>query len=374
MPESGDDPKPSFDPRPPGRRRRAGDSADDSAPRQRRSSRVGSFKPPSRNPGLMHRLTGRAEMDRAKIKRYDPYSYESNSTQLKWVVLALSAWVVVSLFLALQDRATSSLLVDIKEQGYSSAPPAILGPQAMIDFATREGITCVEPNGAFIATTECNRLFDVQREYESNKERGSYLTVGLMAILLANMFAFGSFTHRASRNLLAMKNKGQKYSPEKAVMWFFIPVLNLVRPWLVFRELFRGSDPAVSTVDELEWKTKGKIPAAVHVWAAVFIGVFIFTARSIEWFWYPVRVVIDDFIVAHQRLVIADLLLAALGVAAIFVAMELHRRQEARHAKVGVITVQPPLPVDPLEEALKEGIRRKELENRRARSQRGRDD
>ncbi|MDE0593242.1 MAG: hypothetical protein OSB68_08435, partial [Dehalococcoidia bacterium] len=73
---------------------------------------------------------------------------------------------------------------------------------------------------------------------------------------------------------------------------------------------------------------------------------------------------------AHQRLIVADLLLAVLGVAAILVALELHKRQEARHAKVGDITVTPPLPIDPLERALKEGIRRKDLENQRARSKR----
>jgi hypothetical protein len=98
--------------------------------------------------------------------------------------------------------------------------------------------------------------------------------------------------------------------------------------------------------------------------------VFFFNPRTIGWFWYSVRETIDDVIVAHQRLIIADILLAVLGVAAILVVNELHKRQEARHAKVGMITVTPPLPVDPLEEALKEGIRRKELENRRARSKR----
>jgi len=48
----------------------------------------------------------------------------------------------------------------------------------------------------------------------------------------------------------------------------------------------------------------------------------------------------------------------------LLVVIELHKRQESRHVKVGKIIVTPPPPVDPLEEALKEGIRRKELDNR----------
>ena len=51
----------------------------------------------------------------------------------------------------------------------------------------------------------------------------------------------------------------------------------------------------------------------------------------------------------------ADILLALLGVAAILVIVDLHRRQEARHAKVGNVTVTPAPPVDPLEESPERG-------------------
>ena len=131
--------------------------------------------------------------------------------------------------------------------------------------------------------------------------------------------------------------------------------------------MFKASDPDVSTTDETAWKTKGSVPTAVHAWAGIFIAVFIFNPRTIGWFWYPVRETIEDVLVAQSRLVMADILMALLGAAAILVVFDLHRRQEARHAKVGNVTVTPAPPVDSLEEALKEGIRRKELENKRAR-------
>ena len=322
----------------------------------------------------MSRITGRSEMDKAKTKRYEPSTYESNSPQIKWLMVALIAWVIVALVLAWQDRSTANYLTDLRDQGLVSVPPTQQSTQRDIDeilsFASAEGIACITETDIISLSPECSRLMDIQDKYTSVKDTGAMLFVLLMAIFLANMFAFGSFTHRASRNVLAMKNSGQRFTAEKAVLWFFIPVFNLVKPWQVFKELFRGSDPDVSTNSETEWKEKGKVPAIVHVWAAIFVGVFFFNPRSIGWFWYSVRETMDDVIVAHQRLIIADLLMAILGVAAIFVVLELHKRQKARHAKVGLITVTPPLPVDPLEEALKEGIRRKELENRRTRSKR----
>ncbi len=369
----------------------------------------------------MHRITGRSEMDRAKVKRYEPYGYESNNKQVKWVVVALIGWILVSLILSWQDRTTANYLIELKSEGLVSIPPSqqrapryiielaefaaregagltwqqrfaaryphdLAGsgmadtpdadPQPRRDldtlfrYAETEGVACTNELDFVSRTDACLRLIEIQEEYTSVKDTGSMLFVLLTTVLFITMFAFGSFSHRASRNVLALNNEGQRFTPEKAVLWFFIPVLNMVKPWQVFRELFKGSDPDVTTDDKHVWRTKGRVPKIVHVWAAVFVGVFLFNPRTIGWFWYSIRQTMDDVIVAHQRLIIADILMAILGVAAIFVVLELHKRQEARHAKVGDITVTPPAPVDALEEALKEGIRRKDLENRRARSKR----
>lgn len=393
----------SFDPRPPKDRKVAGEGS----PKRGRRTRDADGAPRTSG-GIMHRITGRSEMDRAKIKRYEPYGYESNKQQVTWVVVALIGWIAVSLMLAWQDRATANYLIELKSEGMVTIPPSqqraprylieiaeftnpsepevveeeesgeeieplpepVRDLDILFDYAAAEGIACTNEQDFIAQNPGCTRLIDIQTEYASVKDNGSMLFVLLIAVLFVNMFAFGSFSHRASRNILTLKNEGQKFTPEKAVLWFFVPVLNLVKPWQVFRELFRGSDPSVTTEESHTWKTEGSVAKIVHVWAAIFVGVFFFNPRTIGWFWYSIRQTMDDVIVAHQRLIIADILMAILGVAAIFVALELHKRQEARHAIVGDITVTPPPPVDALEEALKEGIRRKELENRRARSKR----
>jgi hypothetical protein len=335
--------------------------------RKRRRSRGGLGPAPSRSTGIMGRISGRQELERAKLKRYDPYSYESNSTQLKWLLVALAAWSVIALALAWQHRATASLLEDFSDQGLVSVPPARFSADEILKFAVKENISCNSDQEIARLTPECTRLIEAQAEYGGVKDTASILFVLLMITLLANIFAFASFTHRASRNLLTLKNHGQGFNPERAAFWFFIPVFNLFKPWLVYRELFRGSDPNVSTQDEKAWKTKGTVPAVVNVWAVVWIAVFLYNSITIGRIWNAVGVTVDDVVIAHQRLIIADFLLVVLGVSAMIVAMELHRRQEARHALVGDVTVTPPPPVDGLEEALKEGIRRKELENKKSR-------
>tara|TARA_B100000029_G_scaffold103457_2_gene93932 strand:- start:14726 stop:15838 length:1113 start_codon:yes stop_codon:yes gene_type:complete len=353
----------NYDPRPPEDRDLAGTIDPKRTSRVTRRSKATSETNPAAD-GMLRRLSGRSDLDRAKAMRYEPYSYESNSTQLRWVVISLAAWSVVALWLAWVDFSTLGVLSDLQDQGFTSVPPATLTPQSMIEFADREGMSCIDAADVFLATNECNRLFDAQNIYEGVKGQSSLAFVTLMGLLLVNMFAFGSFTHRASRNLLTLKSSGQGFTPEKAVMWFFIPFMNLYKPWQVFRELFKGSDPLVTTSDKLKWKTAGKVSNLVHFWAGIFVLVFIYNPITIGRVWHSVRLTFTDSVIAHQRLVIADLLLALLGIAALLVVIELHKRQELRHVKVGNITVTPPPPVDPLHEALKEGIRRKELDNR----------
>ena len=372
MPDQEENPKPNFDPRPPGQRRRAGESEDDSEKRRGRRNRSGEDNSERRRIGIMSRISGRSELDKARTARYEPYTYESNGSQLKWVVLALAAWIVVSLILAMHDRATSSYLTELRDQGIQSIPPSLQSSlidfQQIIDFAEKEGFAC-DPEED-LSSPGCIRLLEVQEEYVSLRNTGNLLFLGLMAVLVVNMFAFGALTHRASRNLPTLKSEKQGFAPERAVIWFFVPVFNLFKPWLVFREMFKASDPDVSTTDETAWKTKGSVPTSVHVWAGIFIAVFIFNTITIGQIWNPADETISDALLKQSRLIMADILLALLGAAAILVVADLHRRQEARHAKVGNVTVTPAPPVDSLEQALKEGIRRKELENKRARGNR----
>ena len=357
MPEPGENPSPSFDPRPPGDRDQA-----DVARTPRRTSRNPRTRSVGGGNSFIGRMTGRAELDEAKARRYDPYSFESNITQLRWLVIVLIIWVAVASALAWQDRSTAAILLDLRDQGLVSVPPSQFSPDGILDYGDRENIACDSELEIKTLSYECARLMKAQRAYASEKDTGSILFVLLIVVLLATMFAFGSFTHRASRNLLTLNSKEQRFSPEKCVFWFFIPLFNLFKPWQVYRELFKGSDPDVPATDQLRWKTDGKVAVIVNVWAGIFVAVFFYNPRTIAWIWHSVRETIDDVVSAHRALMVADLLLASLGVAAIFLVIELNRRQEARHSKIGDVTVTPPRPVDPLEEALKEGIRRRELE------------
>ncbi len=60
---------------------------------------------------------------------------------------------------------------------------------------------------------------------------------------LASGLAFLLWLHTAHRNLTALAVRDLKFTPGRAVGGFLVPLVNLVMPVLVLRELWRGSAP-----------------------------------------------------------------------------------------------------------------------------------
>lgn len=68
------------------------------------------------------------------------------------------------------------------------------------------------------------------------------VTVYLGALMFA-VVAYCFWIHRAYRNLLALDQVRPRFSPGWAIGWYFVPVMNLFRPYQVMSEIWRTSDP-----------------------------------------------------------------------------------------------------------------------------------
>lgn len=71
------------------------------------------------------------------------------------------------------------------------------------------------------------------------------LNVLVIGIQAATVSAFLFWIYRAHSNLPALGAENLDYSPGWAVGYFFIPILNLFRPYQVMSEIWRGSNPAL---------------------------------------------------------------------------------------------------------------------------------
>lgn len=78
-------------------------------------------------------------------------------------------------------------------------------------------------------------------EVRASEDRVATLEgLGAMALLAAGL-AWLLWQHRAQANLWALGVPGLRFSPGRAVGWWFVPLANLVMPYLAVRELWRAS-------------------------------------------------------------------------------------------------------------------------------------
>jgi hypothetical protein len=94
-----------------------------------------------------------------------------------------------------------------------------------------------------------------------------------MAFLGSLVFAaifFGVWIHRAAKNLRALGRSGMKFSPGGCVGWFYVPFVNLVRPFRAVSELWRASESDAES-DGYAWVTMGTSTALLGVWWGAWI-------------------------------------------------------------------------------------------------------
>lgn len=278
-------------------------------------------------------------------QRYEPYGYESNARHVLWITIGMVLWIVLLVGLVFSDRATASMLSRWEADGFTAIPPESLHPDDLFPFAEEQGLACTSGEDVVTFAPDCERVFAFRSQSVSAGDRASWFMLVLVLLLLVLAFIFSLFVHRASRNLLPLKTEGQRFSPEWAVACFYVPIINLFRPFQVFIELFGGSGPYRPGENPQAWKQSG-MPLGILVfwWMASLASI-------------GLNPIVLGFVLADETLAEAssaalthawiDVWLIVPAIMAILVVHALHRRQEARFAAVGPNTVTRPMPEPP---------------------------
>ena len=246
----------------------------------------------------------------------------------------------------------------------------------LLEFSRQTGLECPDVDAILASLAsesleypDCETAFTYAEGFQSSQDRSRMIWLLAVFVSIVVAFPYLSLVHRASRNLLPLKSEGQKHTPEWGVLHHFIPILNWFRVGGVLMELYRGSDPDISTEDSATWKKTGQVRAIVFLWWILWVA---------AWIWNPITVPrfvnaqsLPELIDANDLLILSDVLLIGLGVVAVLMLRQLHVLQEMRFSKIGLITVTPPPPVDPLAEALKKQ-EAKERDKQEKKKRRGR--
>jgi hypothetical protein len=82
-----------------------------------------------------------------------------------------------------------------------------------------------------------------QEEANGNDRRETLVGVVAIVVYIAIVVFFLRWLHLARKNLDSLGAFGAKHSPGWAIGSWFIPILNLFRPYQITQEIYRGSDP-----------------------------------------------------------------------------------------------------------------------------------
>lgn len=117
----------------------------------------------------------------------------------------------------------------------------------------------------------------IQQEQATANAESMLFWADILAILnlcayMGAIVTFCCWLYRAYRNLAALRVDGLAYSSGWAVGSFFVPFANLVVPFLVMKELWKGSDPAFVDEASNEWNRARGTSLQSLWWAAWLVG------------------------------------------------------------------------------------------------------
>ena len=84
-----------------------------------------------------------------------------------------------------------------------------------------------------------------------------------------------TWIHRANYNARHLGSRGMRFSPGWSVGWFFIPVLNIWKPYQVLKELWKTS------IDPQYWKSQKGPSILPWLWVLIFTSPLFYAAGSI---------------------------------------------------------------------------------------------
>jgi hypothetical protein len=158
--------------------------------------------------------------------------------------------------------------------------------------------------------------------------------VASVLLFLVVSVLFCVFFHRSNWNARILGAEGMEFTPGWAVGWFFVPLMNIVQPFKVAREIYQASDPDAGPRD---WRQR-PVPRTLDLWWSAWLfthvtGVLAMNAESTP---EPsVRALAAWLELASGLLSVAAALLAIFVITAI----ERHQAEKAVRAAAGTPAV-----------------------------------
>ena len=168
-------------------------------------------------------------------------------------------------------------------------------------------------------------------EAEAHDNRQEAILVVWVVLSIATAAAFLVWIYRAHKNLPALGAKNLQYSPRWAVGWWFVPIMNLARPFQVVTEIWKASDPEVT--DGHSWRNTPLSPLISSWWTLwILSSIIAWIVMRIAFASEPTTV--TDLLPHRWALFAVSALEIIAAILAILVVRGIDARQEAKHRRL----------------------------------------
>ncbi|HXG64467.1 MAG TPA: DUF4328 domain-containing protein [Blastocatellia bacterium] len=177
-----------------------------------------------------------------------------------------------------------------------------------------------------------------EAEAAASDSQGLFIALLQMVVYVVTAVLFLIWIYRAHQNLPALGALGLKYSPGWAVGWFFVPCLNLIRPFQVVTEIWKASSPEMDSKDGTSWQYATTSPIIAFWWGAWIVSNILgrldfrmsFNAETA-----------DALITAIQVSILSCIVSAIAAVLAIIMISQMDARQEEKNRRL-MASTEPP--------------------------------
>lgn len=106
----------------------------------------------------------------------------------------------------------------------------------------------------------------------------------MLGALVAYFAFFFLWLHQAATNLHALHLPNLSYKPHFSVIWFFVPIANIVMPYFILSEVVRASDPVADVPGrKFPWHFNPAPGSLLMWWISLQLCFFLLIYRVLNW-------------------------------------------------------------------------------------------